>query len=340
MNGVFDRVYVINLDRSPDRLAQMQEKLRALGVRFTRMSAVDGAKLSEDALHDSKVCTPMCAKFSSKGAIGCALSHRNVWHDVVRNGFRSVLVLEDDANFAERDFHARFTQAWRAVPRDWEVVKIGASSSNGDRERYDTFDWFTTAFRGGGGGKRIGAGTRVNAHIVVPDTSTGTHCYAINFAGARKMLRASQPLAFPAHVDLLMSLGVQDLKLYGFADPLLVTQPHQASGSLIGTSSLPRLGNYVGDRVHLNANGVTFGWMMNEPLARVGNHVHLTGWRALWFLLGFLLGPSRWPLFALALFADEFVIGRRKRPNLQQLLFDVALFTAGAALRYTPKKLH
>ena len=35
-------VYVINLDRSPERMADMKKKLSALGLEYKRIPAVDG----------------------------------------------------------------------------------------------------------------------------------------------------------------------------------------------------------------------------------------------------------------------------------------------------------
>jgi len=43
-------VHVINLDHRKDRLRQISAQLDALGVQWSRFSAVDGAKMSDDEL--------------------------------------------------------------------------------------------------------------------------------------------------------------------------------------------------------------------------------------------------------------------------------------------------
>lgn len=336
LNQIFDEVCVINLDRSPDRLAAIKDRLEALGVKFHRISAVDGKTLSPEELLRS--CEPSCAKFATKGAIGCALSHRKVWRRMVKRHLQQVLVLEDDAVFLQPrdDFEKRFQRSWTAVPKDWDAVKIGASSSSGDRANYDAFDWLTTIIPSMfSRSKRMGAGTRVNEYIVRPDTSTGTHCYAIKLSGAKKLLRDTHKLTFPAHVDILMSSHVPDLKLYGFIDTALVRQPHAASESLIGAGGLPRVGNYLSDRVPINKNGVSLGWMLSEPIARLGDNIQLTGWRGVWFLLGLTLGLKRWPIFAAAMAADELILGLLGggKANTHQLLFDIFMFLLGAWLK-------
>jgi glycosyl transferase, family 25 len=42
------QVYVINLDRRPDRLAEISQRLDALGLTFTRVPAVDGLTLPDN----------------------------------------------------------------------------------------------------------------------------------------------------------------------------------------------------------------------------------------------------------------------------------------------------
>ena len=51
--GALLKAYVINLDRSKDRLAHMREALGRARVEFERIAAVDGAALTRDALEIS-----------------------------------------------------------------------------------------------------------------------------------------------------------------------------------------------------------------------------------------------------------------------------------------------
>ena len=48
-SGVFDNLLVllVNLDRSPERLANMTERLSQFSFRWERLSAVDGGLLPE-----------------------------------------------------------------------------------------------------------------------------------------------------------------------------------------------------------------------------------------------------------------------------------------------------
>ena len=46
------QVYVINLDRAPERLAYMDKTLTLMGMEYLRVSAVDGSTLSQTQCRD------------------------------------------------------------------------------------------------------------------------------------------------------------------------------------------------------------------------------------------------------------------------------------------------
>jgi len=113
---MFERCYVINLKRRPDRLAQFMAAVDACGWPFVRpvaFSAVEG----------DKVGVP--PEFSQGGgAFGCRESHVRILEDCLMADVGSVLVFEDDA-----DLRPGFGQAVREflaqVPDDWEGIMLG-----------------------------------------------------------------------------------------------------------------------------------------------------------------------------------------------------------------------
>ncbi len=72
LNGI---IY-INLDRRTDRRAQIEEELRAFGLKGERFAAIDEG-----------------------GGIGCTKSHLEVLKVAKKRGYRNVLILEDDFMF-------------------------------------------------------------------------------------------------------------------------------------------------------------------------------------------------------------------------------------------------
>lgn len=93
-------VYVINLDRDTKRLATITSNLNKYNIKFHRISAVEGKKLSTEDIH--KNTTPLCRTLlCSKGIIGSGLSHMKTWNLISKSQERWHLVLEDDVEFTD-----------------------------------------------------------------------------------------------------------------------------------------------------------------------------------------------------------------------------------------------
>lgn len=111
-----DRVYIINLARRPDRLADLLRKIEATDWPFPppiRFEAIDG-----DA-----VGVP--ASFSEGGgAFGCRQSHVFALSSSILAGDETTLILEDDADIRP-DFGERWRRFAPLVPDDWEGIMIG-----------------------------------------------------------------------------------------------------------------------------------------------------------------------------------------------------------------------
>lgn len=94
------RAYVINLARSPDRRAHMVAELSKCGINYEFIEAVDGRDLD---LNDPGITDVIAASFLSRdrfrsGVAACALSHINVYRQILADGLERALVLEDDIN--------------------------------------------------------------------------------------------------------------------------------------------------------------------------------------------------------------------------------------------------
>lgn len=92
-------IYVINLDRSPNRLSYMDKQLSKLKMPFVRMVAIDGRQIQPNILQSYQ----QQSKHSwihytnlSAGEIGCALSWHNAWQTVFSHNSKACIVLEDD----------------------------------------------------------------------------------------------------------------------------------------------------------------------------------------------------------------------------------------------------
>jgi hypothetical protein len=114
INDAFPRKCCINLDRRPDRWRRMSDRLAANGFEgVVRVAAVDEAATA-----------PPPGWSGTPGAFGCLLSHVSVVRRARDAGADSLLVLEDDVDFAPAFAH-RFAGAFGQVPADWDLLYFG-----------------------------------------------------------------------------------------------------------------------------------------------------------------------------------------------------------------------
>lgn len=113
--GLFERVFVINLSRRPDRWQQFKAGL-PLDWPFgapERVAGMDG----------SLVRAPDSWR-SGDGAWGCYRSHLRIFETCLNERIESVLILEDDAICCD-DF-TRLTEVFLAhLPQDWSLLYLG-----------------------------------------------------------------------------------------------------------------------------------------------------------------------------------------------------------------------
>lgn len=92
------KTYLINLDRSTDRLEVMKDRLAEIGVKVERVPGVDGAQIDNSSLSIG-VPNPSYPRSLTSGEIGCFLSHRKCWEKLIESGDDWALILEDDCIF-------------------------------------------------------------------------------------------------------------------------------------------------------------------------------------------------------------------------------------------------
>src|SRR5437764_8671637 len=94
------RVYLINLDRSPDRLKTFMADNAMADLESVRGQAVDGQKLDRTDLVSRNVIAGDL--LYSNNAVACSLTHLAIWRRVIADG-RPAVVCEDDA-ILRKDF--------------------------------------------------------------------------------------------------------------------------------------------------------------------------------------------------------------------------------------------
>ena len=221
-------VFLINLDRRPDRLAQMRSEFEGVGVQFERVPAVDAKNPSQSL--DVWTFDP---RTSTGPATLCnLLSHLTVMRRIVADGIPLAMVMEDDVELSPDVLELLSRSDW--LPEGTGVVQCEGRS-----------------------GSRSGIRLLGSAHSATPvpgrnlhrlhSRAMGSACYIVTRGAAEllvhntKVCLPTDHLLFNSAVSPLFSrLGVSVLF------PAIATQSYGGSDSDIrnGSHGLKRRTNY------------------------------------------------------------------------------------------------
>ena len=104
------KVFCISLNRREDRRENIENRLKDLSIEFEFFDAIDGSLLTESYQ-------------LPKGAIGCNLSHMNLYRSLADYD-KPILIIEDDAEFAN-DVIDQFNSI--DIPDDWALLYFGGN---------------------------------------------------------------------------------------------------------------------------------------------------------------------------------------------------------------------
>lgn len=198
---------VINLERNPGRLDSFLRAYWASdlsSVRLQRINAIEVKSadwyryLSSEALERLMTMQRTGYRVShpdlTPGAVGCYLSHVQVWKAIARAGVDHGFVFEDDTHQIPGDTLARFRAALAHVPRDWDIVLLGCE----------------------------GTGTPVGPGVMRMDSFLRLHAYAISAAAARALPDTMMPIR--KQIDWELSGRIPSgLKVYALHPPYVLT---------------------------------------------------------------------------------------------------------------------
>lgn len=92
-------VYVINLDRRPDRLAYMAGQLDGLGLEWSQVPAVD-AQTASDAEIGREVALECHRVRMGRGSQCCAITNFRIFRELAEGNAPAALVLQDDVQLS------------------------------------------------------------------------------------------------------------------------------------------------------------------------------------------------------------------------------------------------
>jgi len=206
LNSFFDKIYVISLQRSSDRHPRLKRNLKGLDYEISW--GVDGTTLDLKELEEKEIYLPEVTvkkNFSGKelqpGEIGCSLSHLNIYKEILKNGYRRTLILEDDI-FVSNERVENIRNAFRELPEEWEFLYLGYLENQDEMpfsvklrihfayplfqlaglKRYDPEQLKRKYYR------------PYSDNLELAGFHTGTHAYGVSLNGAKKILKEQNPV--------------------------------------------------------------------------------------------------------------------------------------------------
>jgi glycosyl transferase, family 25 len=195
-------IFLINLDRSKERLAFVERQAEKIGFQFERIPAVEGKNIPQWLQSEFPPDGRM-----SPGQVGCYASHLVIAQTMVARELPYAIVLEDDAELSP-DFVNAAVRALEKLPPEWDYVHL---SSNFKKSVIRVADLGTHSL------------------VRYSENPANTAAYILSNRGARKWLNP-MPRIRPNDLDNRFAWQ-QGLKIYGIY-PAPVTQSPQFESQL------------------------------------------------------------------------------------------------------------
>ena len=208
-------IFLINLDRSADRLRRMQDQAAHLSNQFTRVRGVDGLVLPDNMRPEFLNPDGSPRSRMLPGEVGCYASHMRAWEHVIDNRLSHAMVLEDDV-ILEPELAAVAAAAVKSCPAGWDLIHLHASANKKKLIRV----------------AQLEASYRLVRFTRLPINACA---YLISQSGARKM-RQPGPRVRP--VDVEMRHGyLRNMDIYGVWPSIVENGPLDDASSIIGRTA-------------------------------------------------------------------------------------------------------
>ena len=152
---------IINLDRCPEKRNRMIQKMEKYPeIKYSIFNAIDGQNITEEYMkkNNYKVLDswtdPFQNRKTTKGEIGCSLSHYGVYEKAFSMDNDITLVLEDDAEFSDDFLEILQNTINELGTIDWNMCYLGRNKMDTNEEEekitnnllYSSYSYWTIGY--------------------------------------------------------------------------------------------------------------------------------------------------------------------------------------------------
>jgi GR25 family glycosyltransferase involved in LPS biosynthesis len=244
LNRIVDKVYVINLENDKEKLKSVSKKLENQHIVFERFDAIDGSSIKND-----NRLTEFCNNYCTNGIKGCALSHKTVWENALKNNYEAIAVLEDDIIF-NKNFNTILQLNYHSIPNDFDIIYLGSAFNCGDTSLYNSINEKINGIHN----------TRINENILKVNGCGGFYGYIISKKCIENILK--EKVSFHIDTDFIDYIKKYNLKAYAF-QPVLVEAT--TINSNLSSNFPPILNSLISNiKITNQENPIPLSWLINE----------------------------------------------------------------------------
>jgi len=190
-------IWVISLPRATARRRSVTESLAKLGLAAELVDGVDGWELVDHNLrrYSRRRAIFEIGRQLTRGELGCALAHLQIYEHMVAEHVPMAVVMEDDVQ-PTTDLRVVLAAA-ETFPSDWDVVTLHSLFPSADPEPISD--------------RTIAAKYQICTYRRMV---YGAQCYILRERAARRLLDVGYPVRIPAD-DLIFGASPAGLHVYG-----------------------------------------------------------------------------------------------------------------------------
>jgi hypothetical protein len=136
LNRLFDKIYVINLEKDTERMKRINKIFNYYGIKYERFNAIYGKneindinELFKKKWNKFEKSLNKNWKFKNYGEYGCLMSHKKIIENALKRKFKRILIFEDDI-IPIKNLLKYIKNKNKILKKKWKIIYLGSNQSN------------------------------------------------------------------------------------------------------------------------------------------------------------------------------------------------------------------